>query len=163
MKFSSFLFTLTCCLILGCQSPTPDSEKIHQFMDAWHEAAANADETTFFGSMTADAIYLGTDASERWKRDELRKWSERFFERESAWNFTPVRREVYFSEDGQYAWFEELLETWMGQCRGSGVLHKGKDGWKIKHYNLAVTIHNDLIKEFIVLVKQDPANGFLEE
>ncbi len=118
------------------------------FMDNWHKAAAEADEDTFFGSMTEDAIYLGTDPSERWLRDELKEWSKKYFERESAWAFTATERHWTISEDGKMAWFDELLDTWMGICRGSGVLLQTDEGWKLKHYNLAVTVYNDAIEGF---------------
>ncbi|MBI1226545.1 MAG: hypothetical protein GC192_15025 [Bacteroidetes bacterium] len=137
----------------GCQTdPDVDLAAINKLMDDWHHAAAVADEDTFFGSMTADGIYLGTDASERWLRDEMKEWSKKYFERETAWAFTPHDRHVYFSENGQTAWFEELLDTWMGPCRGSGVLVKTPDGWKIKHYDLAVAVANDIVNDYIKLL-----------
>lgn len=141
----------------GCQTaPDADEAAINRLMDDWHHAAAVADEDAFFGSMAPDGIYLGTDATERWLRDDMREWSKKYFERESAWAFTAHDRRVYFSADGQLAWFEELLDTWMGLCRGSGVLKKSNEGWKISHYNLAVTVPNDLIKGFVELVKKAP-------
>jgi hypothetical protein len=137
----------------GCQTdPNADLTAINQLMDNWHHAAAVADEDVFFGSMTADGIYLGTDASERWLRDEMKEWSKKYFDRDTAWAFTPHDRHVYFSENGQMAWFEELLDTWMGPCRGSGVLMKTPDGWKIKHYDLAVAVANDIVNDYIKLL-----------
>lgn len=50
------------------------SEAINEYLDQWHRAAATADADAFFGAMAPDCIYLGTDASERWLRDELRTW-----------------------------------------------------------------------------------------
>jgi len=132
---------------------------ITTLLDNWHRAAATADEDVFFGSMADGAIYLGTDAGERWTRDELREWAGEHFEKESAWSFKPYNRTIYFSEDGRMAWFEELLETWMGVCRGSGVLVLGKDGWKIAHYNLAVTVPNEVIEDFIAIVEKQPEGG----
>lgn len=139
----------------NCHITQPDDQAlIHQLMDNWHHAAAVADEAVFFGSMTADGIYLGTDATERWLRDELKAWSAKFFERESAWAFTPSDRVIYFSNDGQTAWFEEQLATWMGTCRGSGVLSKTDAGWKIRHYNLAIAVPNDKVDGFLELMKK---------
>ena len=127
---------------------------LNKIMDDWHKAAATANGDAFFGAMTEDGIYLGTDPSERWLRDELRHWAKKAFERDVAWAFTPKDRQWYFNDNNDVAWFEELLETWMGTCRGSGVLVKTPDGWKIKHYNLAVTIANEKIEGFIELTKQ---------
>ena len=129
-------------------------QKIHSILDNWHAAAATADEDTFFGTMTDSAIYLGTDKTERWLRDELKEWSAEYFERDKAWAFTASNREVYFSKDGRTAWFEELLDTWMGPCRGSGVLSYSNGDWKLEHYNLAVLIDNDDIQAVIDVTQQ---------
>ncbi len=139
----------------NCKTKADDaSAAIDSLMNSWHHAAAVADEEVFFGSMTSDAIYLGTDDSERWLRDDMREWSKKYFEGESAWAFTPHSRHIYFHDDGQMAWFEEKLNTWMGPCRGSGVVQRFAEGWKITHYNLAVTVPNDKIKPFIELMQK---------
>ncbi len=64
------------------------SNVIDTVMNRWHHAAAVADEDVFFGLMTENCDYIGTDPSEHWKRDELKKWSEKFFQRDSAWDFS---------------------------------------------------------------------------
>ncbi|MBK7425827.1 MAG: nuclear transport factor 2 family protein [Saprospiraceae bacterium] len=131
------------------ENPVAD---INKFMDDWHLAAARADADKFFGSMTEDGIYIGTDKTERWFRDEIREWSKKYFERKSAWDFKPLERQVHLSEDGQYAWFNETLDTWMGICRGSGILVKSADSWLIKQYHLSVTIDNDKIDGFLKVI-----------
>lgn len=134
----------------GCRTTAPDAETaINTVLDNWHKAAATADEDSFFGSMTADGIYIGTDASERWERDSMAIWAQPHFEGTTAWDFTPLQRTVYLDADGEMAWFEESLDTWMGECRASGVLALQQDGWKIKHYHLSVTVPNDNIKQFL--------------
>jgi hypothetical protein len=40
------------------------------------------------------------------------------------------------------AWFDEL-STQMKICRGSGVLVKIGNDWKIKHYVLSMTVPNE--------------------
>src|SRR5688572_28513368 len=55
---------------------------IDSLINAWHHAAAVADEDGFFGRMSDDGIYIGTDATERWLRDELRAWSAKYFDGE---------------------------------------------------------------------------------
>jgi hypothetical protein len=127
---------------------------INEMIDNWHKAAANADENLFFGSMAEDCIYIGTDKSERWLRDELKAWSAEFFERDKAWDFEPIERDVYLSDDGKLAWFNETLDTWMGVCRSSGVVALVGGEWKLKQYHLSVTVPNDVVKDFIELVKK---------
>ena len=128
---------------------------IHKLMDDWHHAAAVADEDVFFGSMTADGIYLGTDDSERWLRDDMAEWADPYFQKETAWAFTAKDRELYFAEDGLTAWFEERLDTWMGPCRGSGVVRLTPEGWKIAHYNLAILVPNDKVDGFLELIGKE--------
>lgn len=132
-------------------------QEVNTFMDAWHKAAATADSEGFFGRMSKDCIYIGTDKTERWLRDELKEWSKKYFARDKAWDFKPIERAVYFDKKKNTAWFNETLDTWMGVCRSSGVLQKDKKkGWKLKHYHLSVTIDNDLIQGFKALITSQP-------
>lgn len=127
-------------------------EHLGALIDSWHAAAARADADTYFGLLAEDAVYIGTEAGERWTKPEFVEFGTPYFDRGSAWSFTSTSRHIYLSDDGTMAWFEELLDTWMGVCAGSGVLQKTDDGWRFKHYHLAVTVPNDLIDEFIDLV-----------
>lgn len=128
------------------------SQEIHQFIDQWHQAAAKANAEIFFDGMSDNAIYIGTDASERWTKAEFIKFAKPYFDRGKAWDFKAKDRDLHLSDDGTYVWFSELLTTWMGTCRGSGVLHKTPAGWKIEQYHLSVTVPNEIIKDFITLV-----------
>ena len=60
-----------------------------------------------------------------------------------------MERHIYFDETGKTAWFDELLNTQMKICRGSGVLVKIGKEWKIKQYVLSMTVPNDNSKEVI--------------
>ena len=133
----------------NCQE-SPEAS-LNALLDNWHKAAGTADEDIFFGSIGKNGIYIGTDKSERWEKTVFEEWSKEYFEKESAWDFTPIEREIYFSKDHKVAWFNETLDTWMGICRGSGVLEKEAGEWKIQHYHLSVTIDNDLIDGFMKL------------
>ncbi len=137
----------------GCPAldDAPDLAALDTTMNRWHRAAATADEDTFFGTMSADGIYLGTDRTERWERDSMARWAAPYFERDVAWAFTPVERNWYLSEDGEVAWFEEHLDSpHMGVVRGSGVLTQVDPAtdplgqtWKLRHYNLALAVPNE--------------------
>lgn len=141
------------CLVLAT-SPAPADladprPAIAAVLDDWHKAAAEADEARYFGHLTADAVFLGTDATERWTRDAFRAWARPFFARGKAWSFRSVSRTIFLSRDGAVAWFDEVLDTPnMGPCRGSGVLVKEGGGWKIAQYNLSIPIPNALMSEF---------------
>lgn len=141
-------------LVLGLPSfaQQKDTIAINNLLNNWHRAAATANAQVFFSSMTEGSIYIGTDATERWTKSEFMAFAKPYFDRGSAWDFTPYDRDIHVTSDGKNAWFSELLTTWMGTCRGSGMLRKIKGDWKIEQYHLSVTVPNDQIKEFIQLI-----------
>jgi len=117
-------------------------------LDAWHAAAAAADEDEYFSYFSPDAVFLGTDPAERWTRDEFRAWAHPYFAKGKAWSFKATARWVSFASDHTVAWFDEALDTPnLGPCRGSGVLVATTSGWKIAQYNLSIPIPNDLTDE----------------
>ena len=150
MKLYTFAF-LSIFLSLEVRAQVAYPE-IHQFMNQWHQAAAKANADVFFGSMAESSVYIGTDATERWTKAEFLSFAKPYFDKGKAWDFKPYERDLHVTSDGKIAWFSELLTTWMGTCRGSGVLRKTKKGWKLEQYHLSVTVPNDIIKDFISLV-----------
>jgi hypothetical protein len=127
---------------------TLDESSIATVLDDWHKAASAADEQRYFAHFAADAVMMGTDATERWTRDEFRQWAKPHFERGKAWSFKAAKRFVTLSPDGSVAWFDETLETAeLGPCRGSGVLVRQGNRWLIAQYNLSVPIPNEAFKE----------------
>lgn len=129
------------------QQPAPEAAVV-AVLDDFHLAAAQADEARYFGHLDSNAVFLGTDASERWTKAQFQAYAHPYFSKGKGWTFKATRRAISFSPDGRTAWFDEDLATPnLGPCRGSGVLVL-KDGvWKIAQYNLAFTIPNDLAKE----------------
>ncbi len=135
-------------------TPMGETAVINNLLDNWHLAASNANGAEYFNDLDKDATYLGTDPSEHWDKQAFYQFAKPFFDKGSAWDFKAQDREVNFSEDGNIAWFNEVLDTWMGPCRGSGILSRNENGvWKIKQYNLAVLVPNDKIQDYIRLIK----------
>ena len=128
---------------------------ISNVIDAWHQAAADADFDAYFSKMTDDAIFIGTDATENWKNEDFKEFSKPYFDKGKAWSFTALERNIFISEYGDIAWFDELLDTQMELCRGSGVLEKENDKWKISHYVLSIAIPNENVPEIIELKKEN--------
>ncbi|NNB89321.1 nuclear transport factor 2 family protein [Corallococcus exiguus] len=132
----------------AAQAPADPKIAVATVLDDWHRAAAVANEPRYFSFFTPDAVFMGTDGEERWTVDQFRVWSKPYFSKGKAWSFKSVSRNVFFSKDGQVAWFDEALDTPnLGPARGSGVLVKDAAGWKIAQYNLSVPIPNDLMGE----------------
>lgn len=131
-----------------------EKEAINTMLDAWHKSASEAKYDAYFNAMSKTSVFIGTDASENWNNKDFKVFSKPFFDLGKAWDFKPVKRNIYISAEGNFAWFDELLNTWMGVCRGSGVLSKTEGVWKIEHYVLSVTIPNENITEVIALNKE---------
>lgn len=127
---------------------------IDKLLDDWHAAASSANGQKYFDLISNEGFYLGTDASENWDKSAFVSFAKPYFDKGNAWKFQPKDRKVFFSDDNQIAWFNELLDTWMGTCRGSGVLKQQSNGeWKIMQYNLAILVPNDVVQDYIKLVQ----------
>ena len=129
-----------------------EKEQVNTTLDAWHKAAAEAKFDVYFGMMTEDAIFIGTDPSENWNKIAFQAFAKPFFDKGKAWNFKAIERHIYFDKSGKLAWFDELLNTQMKICRGSGVLVKIGAEWKIKHYVLSITIPNENTDEVVKII-----------
>ncbi|MCC7400155.1 MAG: nuclear transport factor 2 family protein [Chitinophagaceae bacterium] len=125
--------------------------QINATLDSFNQAAARADYNAYFNFYTEDAIFTGTDATERWNKKEFMDWAKPIFDKGKAWNFTTLGRHIYFDNTGTIAWFDELLNTQMKICRGSGVLVKQGNEWKLKQYILSTTVPNELLDTVIKL------------
>ncbi len=142
-------FLLAVILLTFSLQAQNQQEKITIVLNNWHLAASNTKFDDYMNAMTSDAIYIGTDATENWNKKEFMAFAKPYFDRGKAWSFTALERHIYVSKDQKTAWFDELLNTQMKICRGSGILIKvGKD-WKIKHYVLSMTIPNNNTSEVI--------------
>lgn len=137
-------------------SRTASAEDVNAVLDDWHDAAGDADFERYFNHFAGDsAIFMGTDATERWTIAEFRPWSKPYFDRGRAWNFTPVERYVYISDNGKTAWFDETLDTPnLGPARGSGILVWQDSAWKIAHYNLSIPIPNAIADTVVKQVEE---------
>ena len=163
MKKAIVLF---CILLLGSksfsQNTESDRKKINIILDSWHKAAANAEFDNYFSYMSSNGVFIGTDASENWQLDAFKTFSKPFFDKGKAWNFTSLQRNIYFDKSQNTAWFDELLDTQMKICRGSGVLIKEGMNWKIAHYVLSMTVPNDNLDE-VIKIKEKIENGVIEK
>ncbi|WP_417942827.1 nuclear transport factor 2 family protein [Flavobacterium sp. RS13.1] len=126
-----------------------EKDKINQTLEAWHKAAADVKFDAYFNAMTEDAIYIGTDATENWIKPDFKAWAKPYFDKGATWNFKALERHIFFDKTGKIAWFDELLNTQMKICRGSGVLVKVGKEWKIQHYVLSMTIPNEEVDEVV--------------
>ena len=163
----SIVFLSSILLLFGCKSKSISysfigKDELHIFLNNWHQSAAEAHFDGYFNAIADDGIFIGTDAKENWSKEQFKVFAKPYFDRGKAWNFKVIQRNIYFSKDQKTVWFDELLTTQMKICRGSGVIQKTKDGWKIKHYVLSMTVPNENVDE-VVKVKAKLEDILLEE
>jgi hypothetical protein len=150
---------LACCLMFAAAagfSQEPDAalkKQVNAFVDEWHDDAANA-RTAYFDKIARDGVYIGTDKTELWHKDDFKAWASKYFERKSAWTFKAIRRNVYTSADKHIIWFDELLDTQMGICQASGVIHRTATGFEIEHYQLSIAVPNDVTTPVTKIIKE---------
>lgn len=157
-----FVITLSSCYC-DCkkQDLKAEEEKISTMLDSLNTAAAQADFERYFTFYADDAVFMGTDATERWDKKSFMEWAKPYFDRGKAWSFTAVKRNIIFDNSGQLAWFDELLDTQMKICRGSGVVVKQGDQWKLKQYVLSMTIPNSAV-DSIIPIKSPEEDSLLK-
>jgi len=150
---------IVCVMLLAAglyaSGPAADpAADVAAVLDSFHDAAAKADGPRYFACLADDAVFLGTDASERWTKPEFEKFCAPYFNQGIGWKYVPRDRRVSLAPGGQVAWFDELLDNAKyGTCRGSGVLVRSASGWKITQYNLSIPIPNAIAGDVVQRIR----------
>lgn len=136
--------------------PADPVPAINATLDAVHDAASKADGKRYFGLYSKDAIYIGTDAAERWTIAQFRAYAEPYFAKGKGWTYKPRERHIVVTANPCrcIAWFDELLDSESyGTSRGTGVLVLEDGTWKVAQYALTFPIPNDLAHGFTDQIK----------
>ncbi len=132
-----------------------ESERVSAILDLLHKYASIHDPELYLGLFSEDAVFLGTDAAERWDKAAMAEWVIPFFNSGRGWTYISRERRVYLSDDESTAWFdEELFNEKFGECRGSGVLKKIDTHWKLAQYNLTIPIPNGIALSVVDMIKE---------
>lgn len=156
MKTLKLLLVFT-IVLFSCNGPETKEvvdisyikDTVDKIINKWHQDASEANFDSYFSAIDSIAVIIGTDPTEYWTTEQYKDFCKRHFDKGKAWDFKPLERNIYVSKRADVVWFDELLDTWMGPCRGSGVLEKNNGEWKIKHYIFSVTVPNDNIYDVI--------------
>ena len=147
------VFRLT--MISTAAAQTSEVVRIEAVLDDFHAAASEADGERYFGHLAADGVFLGTDAGERWTKDQFHAYATTHFSQGKGWTYHPRDRHVALSADGRSAWFDELLDNEKyGECRGTGVLQLDGDTWRIEQYHLTIPMPNELAADFVARIRE---------
>ena len=123
-----------------------DDLAIHSQLDRLHEMASQANFDDYFALYAPDAVFIGTDAGERWTISEFKAYAEPHFSAGRGWTYQIIERHIM--GDGAVRWFDELLwNEKLGPCRGSGVMVKVGDEWLVSHYVLSLAVPNQIAGE----------------
>jgi hypothetical protein len=152
-KLSAFLrFTLLAWLVVASQfslhahGEQTDDAVIHSHLDRLHQMASQANFDAYFALYAPDAVFIGTDAGERWTIDEFKAYAEPYFSAGRGWTYQTIERHIM--GEGAVRWFDELLwNEKLGPCRGSGVMEKVGDEWLVSHYVLSLAVPNQIAGE----------------
>ena len=127
-------------------------------LSLWHRAAAKGDFNGYFGRMTKNAVFLGTDKTERWSRAEFEAYARPHFDGVHAWTYEQRETNLIVGpgEDPDVVWFDEILfSEKYGFCRGTGVAERGSDGrWRIAHYSLSLLVPNSVSGDVVDLIRE---------
>lgn len=126
-------------------SANTDKVSVNRTLDALHHNASVASFEAYFNLYHESAVFIGTDASEVWDKEAFKSYAKPHFDKGTGWTYHPKDRHIYFSPDRNIAWFDELLDNRsLGETRGTGVLIKVGEDWKLTQYHLAIPIPNSL-------------------
>ncbi len=136
------------------QVPGSARDSVASVLDDFHDAASHADYRRYFSHFAHEAVFIGTDATERWTVGEFRVYAKRRFDAGDGWTYVPRVRHVYLSPGGHTAWFDEILDNdHYGTTRSTGVLVREDGAWKIAQYHLTIPIPNDLADTVVAMIR----------
>lgn len=141
-------------ILLSCCWPVTANEQANATLDQFHQAAAQANFDNYFALFADEGIYMGTDANERWTKEQFKGFVKPYFSRGVGWVYHATERHLSPIANTNLVFFDELLENSnYGQCRGSGVLIKTVKGWQILQYNLSIPLPNDIAGSIVKKIK----------
>lgn len=140
----------------GAPGRSEGEVEVGAVLDHLHAAASASDGEAYFALFTPEARFIGTDVAERWTVAEFKAYAMPYFNQGKGWTYTPRTRSVTITTDpcACQAWFDEVLDSQSyGTARGSGVLTRTADGWKVAQYVLSFPVPNDIAGEVTDQIK----------
>jgi len=160
IKQSVSFFILFYFLSFSVFSTENTEQDVANTLDEFHRAASNAEGDRYFSLLTDNAVFMGTDPTERWTKLQFKQFAMPIFNQHRGWLYVVKQRNITLIADKKSAYFDEVLENSnYGLCRGSGVLILTPSGWKIAQYNLSLPIPNDIAKAVVAQIKSYEANN----
>jgi len=123
-----------------------DKRHVNELLDGLHHDAHKGNFDSYFARYSSDAVFLGTDKTERWTIEKFKNYAKPAFADGHGWTYKVIERN--WEGDGDIQWFDEILfNEKLGHCRGTGVVELVSGEWKIAHYALTMLIPNSIAVE----------------
>ena len=120
-----------------------DRSDVNMLLDGLHKDAHKGNFEAYFDRYSSDAVFLGTDKTERWTIEEFKTYAKPAFADGHGWTYAVIERN--WEGDGDIRWFDEILfNEKLGHCRGTGIVHLTGGEWKIAHYALTMLVPNSI-------------------
>ena len=118
-------------------------EDLDALLNGLHLDAHKGNFESYFDRYSTDAVFLGTDKTERWTIEDFKAYAKPAFSDGHGWTYAVIERN--WEGDGNTRWFDEiLLNEKLGHCRGTGVVELINGEWKISHYALTMLVPNSI-------------------
>ncbi len=118
-------------------------EDLDALLNGLHLDAHKGNFESYFDRYSTDAVFLGTDKTERWTIEDFKAYAKPAFSDGHGWTYSVIERN--WEGDGNTRWFDEiLLNEKLGYCRGTGVVELINGEWKISHYALTMLVPNSI-------------------
>jgi ketosteroid isomerase-like protein len=158
------IFALLALSVFGMSDVrAADESGVSSTLNAFHRAASESDFSAYSAIISRDIVFLGTDATERWRGAEFSDFAAAHFSKGEGWSYNSTERHITMSAGGRIAWFDEMLSNEkLGKCRGSGVLVKEEGGWKLAQYNLSLPVPNEIVESIVADIAQFEQSGTLK-
>ena len=123
-----------------------DQRHIDTLLNGLHQDAHEGNFDSYFDRYSSDAVFLGTDKTERWTIHEFKSYAKPAFSDGHGWTYKVIERN--WEGNGDTRWFDEILfNEKLGHCRGTGVIQLINNEWKIAHYALTMLVPNSIAAE----------------
>ena len=130
-----------------------DQTNIDALLNGLHEDAHKGSFEAYFDRYTSDAVFLGTDKTERWTIQEFKSYAKPAFSDGHGWTYKVIERN--WEGNGNTRWFDEILfNEKLGHCRGTGVVELINNEWKISHYALTMLVPNSIAADIGIQTQQ---------
>lgn len=147
-------YLLAIGLLLSSNAWATQQQEVAATLDQFHQAASQANLTQYFNLLTDDAIFMGTDVTERWTKVQFKQYVAPLFKQGKGWSYQAKQRNLHKINSNTYVFDEVLINKKYGECRSSGVMVNHGNGWKIAQYNLSVPLPNAIASQLIQQIQQ---------